>query len=405
MNTFLEFFAGGGMARLGLGENWNCLFSNDIDQVKASVYRNNFQNTSELIVEDINNLSAEIIPVKADLAWGSFPCQDLSQAGNGKGLEGKRSGTYWAFLRIIQELHRQRRSPSIITLENVYGTLTSHNGKDFISIIESMNALGYKIGAVVINASHFVPQSRPRLFIICVQPELHIPTRIIRGNPDTTWHIAKLVEMYKKLPTKVQKSWIWWNIPIPQLRAQNLAELIEDNPTSINWDSLNQTRYLISLMSERNKRKLKIAKLAGKRVIGTLYRRTRKDKFGKKHQRAEVRFDGIAGCLRTPSGGSSRQTILIVEGEKIRSRLLSSRETARLMGLPESYILPQEYNSAYYVTGDGVVVPVVRYLASNIIEPILIENKSSGDEIKTNEKENISQYIQLQVGQCVETAI
>ena len=103
-----------------------------------------------------------------------------------------------------------------------------------------------------------------------------------------------------------------------------------------------------------------------KKMVGALYRRTRNGV-----QRAEVRFDDVAGCLRTPAGGSSRQLILVVEKGKVRSRLISSRETARLMGLPDEYRLPENYNEAYHLTGDGVVVPVVRFIAEHILEPIL----------------------------------
>ena len=88
-------------------------------------------------------------------------------------------------------------------------------------------------------------------------------------------------------------------------------------------------------------------------------------------QRAEARFDEIAGCLRTPAGGSSRQIVLIVEGRSLRSRLMSARETARLMGLPEDYMLPGSYADAYHLTGDGVVVPAVRHLAQHVLEPAL----------------------------------
>ena len=56
----------------------------------------------------------------------------------------------------------------------------------------------------------------------------------------------------------------------------------------------------------------------------------------------------------------------------MRSRLISSRETARLVGLPDEYVLPDNYNEAYHLTGDGVVVPVVRFLAARIFEPILL---------------------------------
>jgi DNA (cytosine-5)-methyltransferase 1 len=123
-------------------------------------------------------------------------------------------------------------------------------------------------------------------------------------------------------------------------------------------------------MSPINRKKVELAKKMGVRMVGGVYKRTRRDQNGKRAQRAEVRFDDIAGCLRTPVGGSSRQTIIIVEGKNVRSRLLSPREAARLMGLPESYRLPEKYNDAYHLSGDGVAVPVVRFLAANILEPL-----------------------------------
>jgi len=125
------------------------------------------------------------------------------------------------------------------------------------------------------------------------------------------------------------------------------------------------------MMSELNREKVNAAKKAGAVMVGAVYKRTRKDEVGRKVQRAEVRFDDVAGCLRTPAGGSSRQVIVVVDGKSIRSRLISPRETARLMGLPDSYVLPGNYNEAYHLTGDGVAVPVVRYLARHIIEPIV----------------------------------
>ena len=62
---------------------------------------------------------------------------------------------------------------------------------------------------------------------------------------------------------------------------------------------------------------------------------------------------------------------MVVEGESVRTRLISGRETARLMGLPDGYALPPNYNEAYHLTGDGVVVPVVRHLARRLLEPLV----------------------------------
>jgi DNA (cytosine-5)-methyltransferase 1 len=133
-------------------------------------------------------------------------------------------------------------------------------------------------------------------------------------------------------------------------------------------------------MSPINRRKVAQAKKAGRRQVGGIYRRTRQDENGNRAQRAEIRFDEISGCLRTPVGGSSRQSILIVESNNVRSRLLSSREAARLMGLPDSYILPKNYNEAYHLAGDGVVVPVVRFLAAYLLEPLLAAIRTRREE-------------------------
>ena len=64
---------------------------------------------------------------------------------------------------------------------------------------------------------------------------------------------------------------------------------------------------------------------------------------------------------------------MVIEGDRIRSRLISARETARLMGLPDTYRLPAACNEAYHLTGDGVVVPVVRHIAEHLFEPLLAD--------------------------------
>jgi DNA (cytosine-5)-methyltransferase 1 len=169
----------------------------------------------------------------------------------------------------------------------------------------------------------------------------------------------------------VRRNWVWWSMPLPPKRTKSLSDLIEDDPGDVKWFTYDETRHLISLMSELNREKLVDAKRKNRRIVGGLYRRTRHDDNGNKIQRAEIRFDDVSGCLRTPAGGSSRQVILVVNGQSVKARLISGRETARLMGLPETYTLPENYNEAYHLTGDGVVVPVVRHLAKYIFEPIL----------------------------------
>jgi DNA (cytosine-5)-methyltransferase 1 len=365
---FYEFFAGGGMARAGLKPNWKCVFANDFDGKKAESYRANWGG-EHLVVKDVREITTEDLPGEADLSWASFPCQDLSLAGSGGGLKAERSGAFWPFWKLMRDLAKESRSPRLIVLENVYGALTSHDGKDFAAIASALFDSEYLFGAVVVDAIHFVPQSRPRLFIIGVRSDLRVPKSIIGNGPHPFWHPQAVLIACGKIPGKALQNWIWFSIPQPGPRQKKLVDILESEPSGVAWHSADQTRYLLSLMSDLNKEKVALAKAASGNIVGCVYRRTRNGR-----QRAEVRFDDVAGCLRTPAGGSSRQTLLIVEAAKVSTRLLSPREAARLMGLDDSYILPSNYNAAYHLAGDGVVVPVVTYLAKNVLAPVLFEN-------------------------------
>lgn len=370
MLSFYEFFAGAGMARAGLGSNWRCAFANDFDLKKARVYRQNWGG-EELVVADIKTITTKDLKEHADLVWASFPCQDLSLAGGGAGLKGERSGTFWPFWSLISDLKKARRQPAVVVLENVCGTLTSHGGRDFAAICRALAEQGYTFGAVVIDAALFVPQSRPRLFVIGVKDARRIPGAIVATHAQKPWHTTALIKAFEGLPGPTKNKWVWWKIAMPSTPVVRLATLIEECPTDVIWHTKAETAKLLAMMSDVNRAKVREAAESLRREVGTIYKRTRKDEFGRKVQRAEVRFDDLAGCLRTPAGGSSRQLILVVEGNDFRSRLLSSREAARLMGLRDSYQLPENYNEAYHLMGDGVAVPVVQFIAQNIIEPIV----------------------------------
>lgn len=371
---FYEFFCGGGMARAGLGRGWQCLFANDFDLKKSGVYAENW-GSDALRTADVRTLAVGDLPGHPVLAWASFPCQDLSLAGMGAGLRGDRSGTFWPFLELMRKLKHDGRAPKLVVLENVCGTLTSHSGRDFGAIATALAGAGYRFGGVVIDAADFVAQSRPRLFIIAAMKDMFVPANLVVESGIARNHTPAIRLAHSRLTEGVQESWVWWNVPSPPKRATRLVDLVEKDPVGVEWHSPAETRKLLGMMSEINREKVTAAKATGKRVVGTIYKRTRLDEAGEKVQRAEVRFDDVAGCLRTPAGGSSRQVILVVEGDRVRSRLLSSRECARLMGLPDDYKLPVNYNEAYHLTGDGVVVPVVRHIAASILEPILAAQK------------------------------
>ena len=380
--TYYEFFAGGGMARAGLGDGWRCLFANDHDPMKAETYIANWGG-EHLVFGDVGELSVSGLPAKADLAWASFPCQDLSLAGGYAGLGraeseiATRSGTFWQFWALMKGLRVEGRAPRIIVLENVFGALTSHEGKNFAAIGAALAGESYRFGALVIDAVHFVPQSRPRVFFIAVEHGASLPAGLVGAGPSPIWHPRALTDAHSGLSTAAKRKWKWWWPPAPPSRTATLADVIESEPSGVKWHTPEQTAHLLGMMSSLNRAKVESAKRLGARTVGGVYRRTRPDADGCKRQRAEVRFDGLSGCLRTPSGGSSRQTILIVEGDLVRSRLISPREAARLMGLDEDYKLPARYNDAYYVAGDGVCPPVVRHIARYLLDPLVALPKPS----------------------------
>lgn len=379
MNRFFEFFAGGGMARMGLGAGWECVFSNDWDTKKAISYRENFKGRDVFVCEDVARIQASDLPGTPDLVWGSFPCQDLSLAGLGAGLKGGRSGIFWPFWRLMSGLIEDGRSPRVIVLENVVGTLTSHGGKDFESIIRSVIASGYKVGAMVVDAIHFLPQSRPRLFIVAVERSAKIPDKLIGDGPNEFCHPQNIKLAHENLPDELKMEWIWWNGKAPQQRTEDLSDLLEE-ADKVEWHSPEETTRILGQMSNSHLAKVKAFSASKKHIVGAIYKRTRVED-GLKVQRAEVRFDGVSGCLRTPGGGSSRQIIIDIQGKAIRTRLLSKREAARLMGVPDSYRLPKAYNEAYHLMGDGLAVPVVSWLEKNILRPIIAVRSKTKNQV------------------------
>ncbi len=366
------------MARLGLGPDWTCLFANDFDPAKADSYRANW-GEGDFHCGDLARVKPEQLPGAADLAWASFPCQDLSLAGGGKGMgaagdeKRTRSGAFWLFHDKMGALKAEGRAPKLIVLENVAGVLSSHGGRDFCAIVESLSALGYRTGALLLDARFFTPQSRPRVFFVAINKDLAgvAPLAAVTGGePDELWTPPALRAAQTRLPAAVAQDWLWWRLPAPARRNAELIDLLEEHPGAP-WRSAAATQKLLDLMTPAHLDKIREVQLLGLRAVGTVYRRTRLDEQGKKRQRAEVRFDGMAGCLRTPGGGSSRQTLLEIHGETIRSRLLSPRETARLMGLPDSYELPKNATQAYKLCGDGLCAPVIRHLQENLLSPLL----------------------------------
>lgn len=354
---------------MGLGPQWHCAYANDFDAAKGDAYVANFGDRPD--PRDIWDVASADLPGQPDLVWTSPPCQDLSLAGRRSGLDGGRSSAFFGFWRLITGLRAERRAPALIVLENVTGLFTSNGGADFAALCRSMCDGGYRFGAMVLDAAHFLPQSRPRLFVIAVDKSCHLPETCISSVPVRSNAIGVALA---SLPEDLKSRWIDWAVPQPPTCETALIDLLQDDLPDSAWRSETQTRALIAQMDNANRARLDAALASGSPQVGAIYRRTRTEN-GEKRQRAEIRFDGRAGCLRTPGGGSSRQFLMMCRNGQARSRLMTPRETARLMGLPDDYALPGTAAAACRLTGDGVVVPVVAWLNQHLLWPLLQANR------------------------------
>jgi DNA (cytosine-5)-methyltransferase 1 len=368
MFTALEFFAGSGLVRLGLAPEFETLWANDICAKKRAVYVANHP-WNRFHLGDIKDVRGRDLPA-ADLAWASFPCQDLSLAGSLGGIKaGTRSGLFWEWVRVLEELGAHGKRPSVLVAENVVGFVVANQGRHFELAYHALRDLGYRAGAVVIDAKAFVPQSRPRAFIIAASEEIPLEG-LLQQFPSGPFHPAGLVRTSFAVN---DQEWVWWSLPVPPGNTAVFGDLCErDAPC----DPPSKTREICAMLSPLNRRKLDAARSARSFFAGTAYKRTRPDEEGKKAQRLEVRFDGIAGCLRTPNGGSSRQTVLLVDQGSVRSRLMTLRECARLMGAPETYKLDGAYNDGYRAMGDAVVVPVTRWLTCHLLTVLAARSRN-----------------------------
>lgn len=344
------------MARLGLGEGWTCAFANDFDPVKAATYRENFADAQAHFHQgDVWAVAPGALPA-ADLAWASSPCQDFSLAGARAGLTGGRSSAFFGFWRLVEAMGE--RAPKVIVIENVVGLLTSHGGADFTALCQALAGQGYRFGALEVDAARFAPQSRPRVFVIAARN----PAAGFEGP--SPFHTPAVRAAHARLPEALKGQWMWWRTAEPARRNTDLLSVLEPDET-VAWRSDAQTSALLAMMEPRHRDRVEAARASGDRLAGAVFRRTRAGV-----QRAEVRFDGLAGCLRTPRGGSSRQMLVVINAGRVRSRLITGREGARLMGLPDTYILPRKTTAALHVVGDGVAAPVVRWLAEQVLEPL-----------------------------------
>jgi DNA (cytosine-5)-methyltransferase 1 len=367
---------------------WRCLYANDIEVKKRRMYESCFGRPGHYHVEDVWNtdaVMAQIPSQRADLASASFPCVDLSLAGNMKGLNGSQSGAFYGFVKILRALQQGERLPRAVLVENVIGFMAAHDGKAFRIALKELAKLGYYFDAFVVDARYFVPQSRPRLFLLGFLPEVAPNGRRMTGPrkiealrtddlPDMRLRPKRLMQILRE--EEFEMTWLPLILPSLPAEKRTLAQVIDTGPSEEWWPTTLVSKHLNEMHASHRQRveKLKDAKQL---TVGTIYRRVRDGK-----SRSEIRTDGLAGCLRTPRGGSSRQIVMVVGNGNVRMRWMSPREYARLQGCPD-FPIEVERNEALYGFGDAVCVPVISWIAKEVLSQLFPNSRCATQLTKT----------------------
>ncbi len=358
VKTFAEFFAGIGLMRSALErEGWCIKFANDIDPAKKEMYDANFPDSHDhFLLRDIHQIEPSEVPT-VDLATASFPCNDLSLAGSRGGLQGENSSAFWGFTSLLKQM--QARRPPIVLIENVTGFLTSNEGRDFEDAMLSLNDLGYVVDPFILDAAWFVPQSRQRLFVVGIQKSRSPADRVEEGFFQSRVRPAALAEFIFSHP---DIEWRIRKLPEPPTSGWVLEDVLDDLPHDApEWWSPERAEYLLNQMSIRHRERAEKMIAGNEWSYGTVFRRIRNGK-----SMGELRTDGLAGCLRTPRGGSGRQILFKAGRGEYHVRLLIARECARLMGA-DDFKLTVPLNQALFGFGDAVCVPVVQWIARHYL--------------------------------------
>ncbi|MGC5661571.1 DNA cytosine methyltransferase [Micromonospora sp. WMMD723] len=356
-----EFFAGIGLVRealepLGVQVVW----ANDIEKAKRDAYAAN-HDAGDFHLADVRDVTAEHLPPDVELATSSFPCVDLSLAGNRLGLVGAQSGMFWEFARVLGEMGERR--PRVVFLENVHGFATSHGGQDLADALAQLSKLGYSCDVLAVDARHFVPQSRPRMFIIGIRGAL--PPGASTGVPPISdvrpaW-VQRVHDRHQDLGMH--------HMPLPPLPdgPEDLSSVVErmDKEDSRWWPDDRVSAFVNSLSAIQTTR-MTALRDAAEPSWRTAYRRTRNGVAV-----WEFRRDAIGGCLRTTGGGSSKQALVELGGGELRIRWMTPLEYARMMGAGSYKLTGGTPNQALFGFGDAVVVDVVRWIGTHYLLPAL----------------------------------
>lgn len=353
-----------GFERAGMEGVWQC----EIDKHAQSVLKNHF---SAEVYNDVKTIGRNAGSV--DLICGGFPCQDLSIAGKRAGLAGERSGLWFEFARIIDELE-----PGWVVIENVPGLLSSNKGRDFAVVLQWLVKRGYGVCWRVLDAQYFgVPQRRRRVFIVASFGNGRVaevlferegmsgntpPRRETREAVAGTFTIRSGKDGGGKgylgqasLPMTLGGQEQYLSFDLAQITSKQHGSLPSPISQPLNtlgrmsiFDRQRSDEYgeadTVSTVSARD------YKSASDLIICEPRSQDGTPRF---------HYDGISPTLNTAKGGQ-RQPMVGV-------RRLTPLECERLQGFPDGWTEGQSDTQRYKQLGNAVAVPVIEWLGKRIM--------------------------------------
>lgn len=179
--TFGSLFSGIGGFDLGFeNAGMTCAWQVEREPFCQKVLRRRFDRP---VFDDVTTVGAgTLAPV--DVLVGGFPCQDLSVAGKREGLSGERSGLFYEFVRIAEEI-----KPTWVVIENVPGLLTSQRGRDFYALLTTLAECGFRRSYRILDSRYFgVAQRRRRVFLVlCSRASSHYPRTVLFEPEGGDW--------------------------------------------------------------------------------------------------------------------------------------------------------------------------------------------------------------------------
>jgi len=376
MLTFGSLFSGIGGFDLGFEQaGMKCAWQCEIDKQARSVLSTHWPNIT--IIEDVRNVRTGAVEY-VDLICGGFPCQDVSVAGKREGLAGKRSGLWFEFLRVLDELR-----PQWVVIENVPGLLSSNKGRDFATILQGLVKLRYGVSWRVLDAQYFgVAQRRRRVFIVGSLGDGR-SAQVLFEREGLFGHSPKVNKQRQGITPSVASG---INGSGLRGRQPGSAASLVSTPLVFDWQSGGDVRHSFSekpmlqanqtpAIFQQNQRNevRNLGGLAGSIQAQPGMKQQNYVFFGGNNRSAAI---GRSTALSTKQRYDfSSETFILGDGQPElysshgRPRRLTPTECERLQGFPDGWTDTdgQSDSARYRQLGNAVAVPVAQWIASRIL--------------------------------------